>query len=416
MKKTIKKHYHWIIAALVFLEMIVFGGLLNSSGVYVQPVSSDFGISTTTLAVAGMPYTVLAFISTCFSGFLFSCYGYKKAAIVSLLLVSSALALSSAAGNIFVYGVGRALYGIGRGAIFTAGAVWLIKNWFRKHQGAVLGAVTMASGLGGSLMTVLQTHIIETANWRSAQLTMAAILAGIALLYFLLKDRPEQMDLLPYGYGAAEEANKKVRAENRFRGYPLKEQLKRPLFYLMCLCTFFGSACLLTTSIYVVPHFRSQGFTAYEAAAYQSVFMLTLAAAKLLIGIAHDRYGAKFVMIVCMLCGAVGQAILAYTTNPLLCYAAMMIFAVGLCMTSLSIPLISASLFGYEGCQSVNGIFLGLASLSNLLASPISGLSYDAYGSYVPIYRITSFILLGILGIYLLMFSMARKEQEKTKE
>ena len=122
MKKTIKKHYHWIIAALVFLEMIVFGGLLNSSGVYVQPVSSDFGISTTTLAVAGMPYTVLAFISTCVSGFLFSRYGYKKAAIVSLLLVSSALALSASAGNIFVYGVGRALYGIGRGAIFTAGA------------------------------------------------------------------------------------------------------------------------------------------------------------------------------------------------------------------------------------------------------------------------------------------------------
>ena len=400
---------------LVFLEMIVFGGLLNSSGVYVQPVSRDFGISTTTLAIAGMPYTVCSFASTCFSGFLFRRIGYKKAAIASLGLVSFALVLASSARSIAVYGVSRALYGLGYGAIFTAGAVWIVKNWFEKHQGAVLGAVTMASGLGGSLMTILLTHIIETDSWRKAQMTAAVIVAGIALLYLLLKDRPEEKGLLPYGHGTASGYRKKVREEGNFSGYPLKEQLKRPLFYLMCLCVFIGSACLYTTSVYVIPHFRSQGFTAYEAASFQSVFMLTLAVVKLLIGIAHDRFGAKFVMIVCLLCAVIGQVMLSHTKDPILCCAAMMIFAVGLCMSSLTIPLIAAPLFGSEGCQSVNGIFLGLTSLASLLSSPVSSLSYDTYGSYIPVYKITSIILLGIMGVYLFMFSLAGKEQERWK-
>ena len=33
MIKIIRKNYHWVVAFLVFLQMIVFGGLLNSAGV-----------------------------------------------------------------------------------------------------------------------------------------------------------------------------------------------------------------------------------------------------------------------------------------------------------------------------------------------------------------------------------------------
>ena len=33
----IKKHYHWIIAVIVFLEMIVYGGLINSASLSFNP-------------------------------------------------------------------------------------------------------------------------------------------------------------------------------------------------------------------------------------------------------------------------------------------------------------------------------------------------------------------------------------------
>ena len=108
--------------------------------------------------------------------------------------------------------------------------------------------------------------------------------------------------------------------------------------------------------------------------------------------------------------------LLKYLGNYKFAILAVMIFAIGLCMTSLTIPLIAAPLFGYEACLSINGVFLGLASLASLLSSPISSMCYDTYGNYIPVFKITSVFLLGIMGVYLIMFSMARKEQERWRE
>jgi hypothetical protein len=54
----IKKNYHWIIAVIVFLEMIVYGGLINSASLFIQPISETLGVPTTAYSVAMMPYTV----------------------------------------------------------------------------------------------------------------------------------------------------------------------------------------------------------------------------------------------------------------------------------------------------------------------------------------------------------------------
>ena len=77
MLKAIKKHYHWLIAVIVFLEMIIYGGLINSASIFIQPISDTLGVPTTAYSVAMMPYTITCFIGTCFSGYLFSHFGYK---------------------------------------------------------------------------------------------------------------------------------------------------------------------------------------------------------------------------------------------------------------------------------------------------------------------------------------------------
>lgn len=416
MFKAIKKHYHWIVAALVFLEMIVYGGLINSASVFVQPMSLGLGVSTTSYSVAMMPYTVACFLGTCMSGFLFSRFGYKKTAIVSLVVVALSLVLTASATNIYVFCISKILFGAGYGACFTAGSVRIIKDWFHKHQGLVLGAVSMSTGLGGSLMTIVLSRVIQSNGWRSANLVAAVFIGVIAVLYLLLKDRPEQLKLRPYGFGAAIKS-KKVRSNgSEWPGYDLKEQLKRPLFYLMCLCVLVSCVCLYTTSSFMVPHFRAQGYSSDRAALYQSVYMLTLAVVKLLAGFLYDRFGPKPVMIACMLCGAAGQGILAYTNDPALCMVAVLLFAVGLCMSSIMIPLIAAPLFGYKACLSVNGIFLGLSSFASLFSNPISSMCYDRTGSYMPVYRVTSLVLIGVLAVYLLLFTMAKKEKKRYYE
>ncbi|MBE6961661.1 MAG: MFS transporter [Ruminococcaceae bacterium] len=413
MNRKIKENYHWLIAVLVFLEMLVYGGLINSGGVYIQPVSNGLGVNTTAYALADMPYTVVAFISTCLSGFLFKHFGYKKTATVSLVLLSLALVISATSDNIFEFAFGKFLFGMSYGACFTAGSVQIIKSWFWKHQGLVLGAVSMSSGIGGSLMTMLLTNEIRSRGWRSSYMMTAVIVAVIAALYLLIKDRPEQVGLQLYGYGEAVESKHARQGRTDFSGYPLKEQLRHSMFYLMCGCVLVSCVCIFTTSGFMVPHFISQGFTPDQAAMYQSVYMLMLSAVKLLLGFLYDRFGSKPVMVVCMLCAVVAQGILAYTNDSVLCWIAVILLAAGLCMSSIMVPLIAADLFGYEASLSVNGIFVGLAVAASLFSSPISSMCYDVTGVYTPVYRVTSVVLLGVLAVYLLMFSMAKKEQAR---
>ena len=103
MLKALKKHYHWLIALLVFLEMIVYGGLINSASIFILPISNSLKVSTTSYSVAMMPYTITCFIGTCLSGWLFSRFGYKKTAIFSLLVISASLALTAISNNLATF-------------------------------------------------------------------------------------------------------------------------------------------------------------------------------------------------------------------------------------------------------------------------------------------------------------------------
>ena len=412
--KSLKKHYHWVIAALVFLEMVIFGGLINSASIFTLPISQSLGISTTTYSVAMMPYTLVCFAGTCLTGFLFSRFGYKKVAVFSLLLTAVSLMLTAISQSVWIFCLSKILFGMAYGTCFTAGSVRIIKDWFWKHQGLVLGAVNMSTGIGGSLMTILLTAIIHQKDWRAACWAAAIIVAGIAVLYVLIKDRPDQIGARPYGFGTKLTVKKTASSANaHWPGFSMAEQLKRPAFYLMCTCVLVSCTCIYMASSFMIPHFRSLGFTGGEAATYQSVYMLILAVVKLAAGFFYDRFGAKPVMLVCMSCAIGGQLMMGLTSDPTLCFVAVAIFAVGLCMTSLMVPLLAMPLFGYEAYQGVGGIFLGLCSLSSLFSNPLSSLCYDTTGTYGLGFRIAAVVNVGVLVLYCVLFVISKKEQAR---
>lgn len=406
----LKKHYHWFIAILVFLEMIVFGGLINSASVFIRPISQTLQVSTTSYSVATMPYTVSCFVATSLSGFFFARFGYKKTTICSLIIVFGSLLLTAASRNLTMFCISKILFGVGYGSCFTAGSVRIIRDWFRKHQGLVLGAVSTATGLGGSLMTIVLTATIQKSGWRVANMLAAGLIAGVIVLYLLIKDRPEQLGLQPYGQDALLPKEKKQHHDGP--DIPLQAQLRRPMFYIMCACALVSCVCIYCSTSFISPHFQSQGYTPEQAAVFQSTQLLTLGAVKLAVGFLHDRFGVKPVMIGCMLCAIVGQLILAWSNDYSICMLAVVLLGSGLCMTSIMIPLIALPLFGNKACLQLNGIFLGMSSAAPLFSGLISSMSYDRFGVYTPVYRITPFINLAILCAYLIMFAVVKKKNQ----
>lgn len=413
MRKGIRKHFHWVIAAVVFLEMIVFGGIINSVNVYVIPITESLGVTRGAYSLAGLPYSLVSFLSAMVCDSLFSRIGQRRLTVGSLLISAAALVMRAFAKDLTVYTFSMVLFGIGFGACFTAGAVRIIKLWFHRHQGLVLGAVSMASGLGGSLMTAVLTKIIVISNWRHALLFSAGLLVLTAIVYLTVRDRPQQMGLKPYGEGTLSSERNNKRLEDNWPGFPGKVIRRRPLFYLMCLTTLLSCTCVYLTSFVVVPYFQDLGYSAEKAASFDSVLMLVLAFAKLGAGWLSDRIGGKSVAVICMIFAAAGQWMLAGVTQPIAGYVAVSLFAVGLCMASIVIPLVAQPLFGYRGSTEVNSVFISMASLAVMIATPTSNLIYDSLGTYRYTFLGAAILDIFVIGLYFLMFAMARREKKR---
>lgn len=409
-----KRHYHWLVALIVFLEITVFGGIINSFVIYTVPVIEDLGVNYGSFSVANLPYSIVAFLSSMVVGVLLHSFGYKKLTTVCLLISASGMLLMSCSHDLVVFGISRAMFGIGYGACFTAGAVFIIKSWFLRHQGLILGIVTMASGIGGSLMSTILTKIIVRTGWRIAALCSGALLILIAIFYLLIRNHPKELGLKKFGENPKKEASARLHNPNeQWIGFPRQVILRRPLLYLTCLAVTLSSISVLMTSTTIVPYYQDTGYSATAASGYNSILMLVLAAAKLAAGWFSDRYGATRLTFLCLICAALGHFMITSFTSPAISYISVAIFSVGLCMTSICIPLMTVPLFGYMGSLEINSFVLAMPSLAMILATPLANFARDHFGSYVPAYRVAFITDVLLIAVFIVIFAMAGQDRKR---
>lgn len=227
-----KKNYHWLIAAALLLQLFLIGGIYNNlSNLFMLPVTESMGIARGSFALAVSMKGLASFISTFFSGTLLHRYGYRK--MVSILMFTNclALALMATGKSVVTLGLGFAIMGLGDGICLNAGPPRVVRHWFHKHQGAVLGCVSAATGLGGSVLCLVISGIIESRGWQGAFLCCAALYCVMAVLLFaLVRNRPEDMGLAPYGEGQYHRAKPK----ESWMGFSWEQLLRRPAFTFWC--------------------------------------------------------------------------------------------------------------------------------------------------------------------------------------
>ncbi len=412
--KALKRHYHWVIALIVFAEMIIYGGYLNATSVFTVPVTDALQLSRGSYALALTTRSVVGFVASLVTGMATQRYGYRKCAIFGLLTFSAGLFMLAFSNALPLIAIANGILGLSLGVCSTAGAVQIVKSWFFKHQGTILGLVTMATGLGGSILSMALTGIIMASSWRYAYCFAALLMVVLALLYLLVRDRPEQMNLRPYGLDAPiGQRQTAPPSHTEWAGYTMKENLRKPQFYLMASCIFLSGFCAYLSFNVVAPHFQDSGFDPAEAAFFQSILLLCLSAAKLAGGWLSDRIGAKRVTILSAVCAGIGQFLLADVSNPVLCYVGIVLFSFGLLCLTITAPLLTMPLFGYRSYGSATGIFLAMGSLANMLATPFVNYLYDILGSYTPVFQAAAVVDVALIGLYILLFRMCDKEKKR---
>lgn len=410
----LKQNYHWIIAWIVFLEMFLYGGFLNCISIFTVPMSEALEISRSSYSISQIFRNCAGVLGTLLVGITCQRMGYRKSGILFLILTAASVTAIGLSQSLAVTCVAYGFFGLTMGILSTTGAVRIVKDWFHKYQGTVLGIVTMATGLGGSVLSKVLTGITTRYSWRHAHFFAAAIFLCLALLFLLLRNRPEEIGLMPYGTDSR--SGKKQTADpahTGWAGHSFQKLVRMPQFYLMAACIFLSCLCVYISFSVMVPHFQDRGYSADEATTFYSVMLIILSFAKLFGGWLSDRIGAKRVAILTMLMAACGQWLLADPQSPAIAYLGIVLLSMGLLVATITAPLLTMPLFGYRAFGSITGIFMAMISLGGMLATPLANLAHDYLGSYTPAFRAAAIMDILIIGLFLLLFFLCDREKKK---
>lgn len=413
--ETIKKNYHWIITAVILLELGIYLGLHNNiTSLYIIPITESLGITRGSASLAYSARNLFSFLSTLFSGILFTKFGYRKLASLALLIIAGAYGLLGSSQTLFTMCLACSIMGFCDGFCSISSASRMVNTWFHTHQGLILGLVTAATGFGGSLFSIILSGQIEASGWRSGYYLSAILIVVTAVILFaMVRNRPSDVGLLPYGSGNHHGKKPKKETRDHWYGYEPKDVYRKPTFYLTIFVVFMVSFCVYAAYQVIVPHLQDCGMNATEAAAVQSILLLGLAGGKLVCGLLSDHLGAKFTAVLCILCTVAGIILLTLVDGYTIAIVASIIFSIGLVFVTVPIPLLSSALFGYHPQSSIMGIFMALPYAASMASMPIVNSIYDRIGSYNPIFWVVAAMCAGILALTVLLFVMADRDRKK---
>lgn len=194
-------HYAWIVAAVTFLVLLITAGVRATPGVLMVPLEGEFGWSRTAISGAIALNIALFGLIGPFAASVMSRYGLRRVVASALALLAAAVALSTFMQRewhlVLVWGL---LVGAGTGVTSMVLAAVVATRWFDERRGVVLGALSAANATGQLVFLPLLASLAESRGWRAATLLVAAAAAVVLVVVLvLMRDRPEDVGLEPYG-------------------------------------------------------------------------------------------------------------------------------------------------------------------------------------------------------------------------
>ena len=201
-----KLHDAWIIAGVTFAILLVTAGIRATPGILIIPLEREFAWSRTVISAAIAINIALFGLIGPFAASVMDRWGLRRIVLAALALLAGAVALTTQMRSqwqlMLLWGV---LVGTGTGVTSLVLAAVVATRWFDERRGLVVGALSAANATGQLVFLPLLASLVDDRGWRAACFTVAgAAVAAFALVFVLMRDRPADVGLQPYGHRAAD--------------------------------------------------------------------------------------------------------------------------------------------------------------------------------------------------------------------
>lgn len=380
-----KVFYGWWILAVVFVgEMLAIGSTSYAFGLFVQPAEQAFGISRAT-ANSGIILVFLGMgLAAPFVGRLLDRYSARSIFVAGACAMGAGMIGVGLAPSLWMIGLCLVLLvAPGAIAIGPLAANTLVARWFTRHRGKAMGLAAVATSLGGAIIVPFMAFNLDRYGWReSLMIQGVVIIVSVSLLaVWLIRDRPQDMGLLPDG-DAEGSASANHSATLTGRQWTVPQLLRTRDFW--CIGLSVGTMFAINQSVLIsmVPYATDAGIGLAQATMMVSGLSIASILGKLLFGALADKVDKRWLLLTVAACTLLMLSVLIVSPSFWVLFAVVCIagFAIG-----GELPVWAALLaerFGPRSFGTVMGLMSPFNMGFNLIAIGYVGKAYDLHGSY----------------------------------
>jgi MFS family permease len=378
----------WIVAACLVVAVVGWSLGTFGMGVYIHVLSDQRGFSIGSISLAVTVSYLVSASCLMTVGALTARLGPKPVITVGATVMGltvAGLAFCSETWQVFVVFV---LMGIGRSCLSTTSISTALAPWFEKHQGRAVSMALLGASVGGMIGTPLLLGGMALFSSETALVLAGAssIIILMPIVFFVLKNKPQDIGLLPDGEVSVPGAPPKAVALWTRQGAMATRQFHSQLVaFAIGLLVQIG---FLSHHVpMVAPVMGDYGASIAVSSAALAAFCGRVALARF-----ADRIDLRLTAGAVFFVAGVSLAAMSLTTTSVgllltsVCYG----LTVGN-VTTLS-PIIARREFGAASFGAVYGVVASAIAFATAFGPGLYGVLRDALGSYGPVLMVAGFM------------------------
>lgn len=381
MKKfTQRPGYRWVIVGCCFVIIFACLGFCSSTkGLYLEPVTKALQLERSLYSVNDTLRYIASAIMNLLFGMLVLRFGPRKLVAGGFACLCGAMLCYTFAQNLVLIYLGGILLGVGQSWSSTTLVGFVIGRWCPQNKGTIMGAVLAANGVGSAAAAQIVGPMINGSlfGYRNAYGFTALLMVAVGIVVVtLFRDQPAQTVVAA--------APQKKRRGVRWDGIDLKRALKTPYFYIVCFYVFVMGLVIQSLSAIFPAHMKDVGLDPAYVTTVVSIYAVILSGTKFFTGFAYDRLGLPVTLTLCNVATVIAPVLLALlgADSQTLAMVYGIVYAIGVPIQTIGMPLLTADLFGQRDEASILGVLVAVSTVGYAVGTPMANLFYDSQGTY----------------------------------
>ncbi len=399
--------YHgWVIVCVCLVVMTLAAPLLASFSIFYVAIMKDLNWSREETAIAVAVFLVVTGLMGPLAGGLMDKYKARWVMPIGTVITALALIWMSRMTTKWEFYLAYGVLAAGGASLihlvpFTA----IVSNWFMRHRGLAIGAVTAGQGLGQAAIPLVQ-YLIDHIGWRGAYLAIGLSIFVIptALILLFLYSRPEEKGLsladerLPWEDRQQRQKSGEYRpAEAEGQGFVIVDKewadadwtvaraIRTSRFWMLTiLITLFGAGYMMV-NVQLVAYLEDKGYSSMLAASAVGLQGFVYIFGRFMGGALSDRIGrekavslsaAIFVLFLVLLYAA------GVVASPLLVYLAVTLYGIGGAMPLPALMAATGDIFQGKHLGAIIGVIMLGGFVGGGLGAWLGGKLFDLTHSY----------------------------------